>query len=320
MPDAFVELHLIDVAGGAASDPNVQVGIRRAGESRHLLSGHGPNPLRLRLPDFTDKSALCCDITPSRYRHRPSNFFFLKEGGTEIQNLEVARLPDHWNAQFARWNDLGPVHEHLKTTLGRSGAVKLKKGPAFSSFEGSGYDDVDETRAIHAKCSLLNLYAKLSEGDEPWFSGITRVLEIDRERAIAEVTPEFASRAKHIWDHIRNFPDYFHSPAGNHYKNIEAHIPAGRSVQKTEMFSIKSREDEGNVQLTLAPVRKMGSAEVMWLLDTDIDENGNFVKHAYDAFFKHRFTGGTHPFDIHECLKKKATLAGRKIDLGYELV
>jgi hypothetical protein len=70
----------------------------------------------------------------------------------------------------------------------------------------------------------------------------------------------------------------------------------------------------------LAPVKKAGSAEVMWLLDTDIDENGQFVKHLYDALFKHKFTGGTHPFDIHECLKKKALIAERSLDLGYELV
>jgi hypothetical protein len=320
MADAFIELTLVDVTGNPVDDPNVQVGIRRSSDTRHILTAQGPAPMRVRLPDFTDKAALCCDITPSRYRHRPSDFFFLNEGGTEKQELPVARRPDQWNARFSRWNSLASSHEVLKTVLGKSGAVKLKKGKVFDSFADSAYDDVDEPNAILAKCALLNLYAKLNEGDEPWFPKVERVLEIGRERFMGVASPELADRARHIWENIGSFPDFMRSPAAPHYANIEFHIPPGRSVSKSEMFSIKSKEDEGNIQITLSPARKSGSSDVVWLIDSDIDENGRFVAHLYDALLKHKFTGGTHPFDIHECLIKKAHDAKESLDLGYQLV
>jgi hypothetical protein len=50
------------------------------------------------------------------------------------------------------------------------------------------------------------------------------------------------------------------------------------------------------------------------ILDTDIDENGKLMAHLADLF-KHKFTGGTHPFDIHEYLRKEAP----QRDLGYTL-
>ena len=80
------------------------------------------------------------------------------------------------------------------------------------------------------------------------------------------------------------------------------------------MFSIKSREDIGNVQLTMAPGRDQAGNEIL-MLDADIDENGKLLLHLADLF-KHKFSGGTHPFDIHEYL----ALAHRGRPLGYELI
>jgi hypothetical protein len=51
------------------------------------------------------------------------------------------------------------------------------------------------------------------------------------------------------------------------------------------------------------------------VLDADIDENGKLMAHLADLF-KHRFTGGTHPFDIHEYL----VLEDKNRSLGYDLV
>ncbi len=53
----------------------------------------------------------------------------------------------------------------------------------------------------------------------------------------------------------------------------------------------------------------------MTILDADLDENGKLMAHLADLF-KHRFTGGTHPFDIHEYL----VLEDPVRSLGYELV
>jgi hypothetical protein len=51
-----------------------------------------------------------------------------------------------------------------------------------------------------------------------------------------------------------------------------------------------------------------------YLLDTDIDENGEWLLHTFDLI-RHAFTGGTHPVDIHECL----CTAFPSQDLGYHL-
>lgn len=46
---------------------------------------------------------------------------------------------------------------------------------------------------------------------------------------------------------------------------------------------------------------KDASGNDLLILDADIDENGQLMAHLADLF-KHKFTGGTHPFDIHELL------------------
>ena len=51
------------------------------------------------------------------------------------------------------------------------------------------------------------------------------------------------------------------------------------------------------------------------LVDADIDEHGTFWGHLGDLI-KHRFTGGTHPYDIHEYL----LLRRPTLNLGYRLV
>lgn len=80
------------------------------------------------------------------------------------------------------------------------------------------------------------------------------------------------------------------------------------------MFSIKSSEDQGNVQLTMAPGKDAGGHSLL-ILDADIDENGQMFKHLMDLL-KHKFSGGTHPFDIHEYL----ALSNVNRPLGYQLI
>jgi len=50
------------------------------------------------------------------------------------------------------------------------------------------------------------------------------------------------------------------------------------------------------------------------LLDCDMDENSNLLLHATD-FFKHLFTRGTDPINIHEYIVHRQ----KGVDLGYEL-
>jgi hypothetical protein len=205
----------------------------------------------------------------------------------------------------------------LKRVLEVSSKVKLKGGKVLGNFTEDTYDNVDDdNKLVLAKAALLNLFMKLSmmkeptDGNEVWFSFVQKILEIGRERFIALVDPRMGQIVRAIKDNIEEFPDYKNTPAQNHFGNL----PAGYEVKKSKMFSIKSNEDNGNLQLTMAPAIDPDGQEVL-ILDADIDEEGKLLPHI-STLFLHKFTGGTHPFDIHEYL----SLIYRNRPLGYELV
>ena len=191
----------------------------------------------------------------------------------------------------------------------------MKGGKLLGKFTEATYDGVTEKTEVFAKAALLNLYTKLTdlkeptEGQEPWFSFVREVVEIGKERFIAIVHPQLGEIVRAIKDDIGKFKGYKNTPAQNHFGNI----PAAFQVQKSKMFSIKSTEDHGNVQLTMAPGKDAGGNALL-ILDADIDENGQLMAHLADLF-KHKFSGGTHPFDIHEYL----ALDNPNRPLGYDL-
>ena len=78
------------------------------------------------------------------------------------------------------------------------------------------------------------------------------------------------------------------------------------------MISVKRKYDVGNVQFTMAKAKNQQGDCI--LLDCDMDEDSNLILHATD-FFKHMFTGGTNPLDIHEYIVHQQ----KGVDLGYEL-
>ena len=113
-----------------------------------------------------------------------------------------------------------------------------------------------------------------------------------------------------IHRHIDQFrADYERTPADNHRGNV----PAALQPRISSMISIKSTHEKGNFQLTLTQLT--GPDEV--LLDADIDESGDLLGHFLDVF-KHKFSGGTHPHDIHELLVlQEGDTQG--FNLGYQL-
>jgi hypothetical protein len=232
------------------------------------------------------------------------------------RNLTLFRLPDKWSANFTAWEQLSSHFQPLKDVLERSSAVKVKGGRLLGKLTEATYDGISEKKEVFAKAALLNLFAKLTDlieptaGEAPWFSFVKEIVEIGRERFIGIVDPKMGEVVRTIKDNIGKFKDYENTIAQNHFGNI----PAAFKVEKSKMFSIKSSENQGNVQLTMAPGKNAAGNDVM-ILDADIDENGDMFKHLMDLF-KHKFSGGTHPFDIHEFL----ALSSPNRSLGYELV
>ena len=210
----------------------------------------------------------------------------------------------------------GPFGD-LKRVLAASPKVTLFKGSTRSrpSVEGA-YDGMSEKNVVLAKTALLNTHFRLNETLEPvssartWFSFVSRLVAIGRERFLAFVEPEMDTLVRQIHANIDEFrADYERTPSENHRGNV----PAALQSRITNMISIKSTHSKGNFQLTLTHL----SAPDEVLLDTDIDENGDLLAHIGDLF-KHKISGGTHPHDVHELLAlQHGQVSG--FDLGYRL-
>ena len=314
----FFELGLLDVAGRPVNETGVKVGFIRMPENKLIgppAKLDFPPPRRFAVPAFPQEKHLVCEVTTARYRQRRSGLFILTDGETIVRHLTLFRRADKFTASFTAWDQLPSHFLPFKTVLDKSSAVKVKGGKTLGKFTEATYDGVADKTGVLAKCALLNLYTKLTdlkeptEGKEPWFSFVREVIEIGRERFIAVVDPRMGELVRAVKNHPAKFKDYKSSPAGDHFGNI----PAALGPQKSKMFSIKSDEDHGNVQLTLAPCKDANGHELL-VLDADIDENGQLLAHLADLF-KHKFTGGTHPFDIHEYL----VLSNPNRPLGYAL-
>jgi hypothetical protein len=228
------------------------------------------------------------------------------------------REPGEWTPRFTRWADLTPSFAALQGVLRVSPQITLFREiePIAELLVDRAYDARSSEQIGVARSALLNTYFRLNGTLEPisgtraWFSFVRRIVAIGRERFLAFVDPEMEALVRQIHTNIDQFrADYELTPAENHRGNV----PAAMQHRITAMISIKSTHRKGNMQLTLT--RLTGPDEV--LLDVDIDENGELLRHFLDLF-KHKVTGGTHPYDIHELLRLEAG-NGTGIDLGYSL-
>jgi len=316
----FLELTLLGVDASPAADPATLVSFMRTSDSQEIGSAKRafPPDRRFPLPAFPQERAIACRVTPERYRGREVGIFTLTDGETIRRGPTVFRVPQHWTAAFVGWSNLPEPLQPLRDVLEASLAVRVKNGKLLGQFVRSVYDSVDPADRLtaNAKACLLNLFAKLGTvkepvfGRKPWFGFVDNILEIGRERIIALVDDEMLVRVTEIHDNIDRFDDYKTSPLADHSKNI----PPGFTFAKGRMVSIETKEEHGNLQLTVTPATDSSGNDVT-ILDADIDENGKLMAHLADLF-KHKFTGGTHPFDIYEYL----TLESPQRDMGYTLV
>ena len=317
-----VQFELRDVSERLLRDPETFFTFRRVSDRRQI-GDQIALPLTGQVVNFSVPVAtgqvLVCEIDPKRYRFAHSPVFFGSPGPRVIKEAQLLREPKEWTPRFTRWDDLGDTFESLVKVLGQSPKVTLFKDdqPIADRLVGAAYDNMSGEQATLAKTALLNSYFKLSHtlepvsGERSWFSFVSRVLAIGRERFLAFVEPDMATLVEQIHDNIDEFrADYERTNAENHRGNV----PAPLRNRITKMISIKSTERKGNLQLTISCLENPDQV----LLDTDIDENGDLLGHVADLF-KHKINGGTHPHDIHELLVLQD---GEEpgFDLGYELV
>lgn len=317
-----LELTIRNVENQRALDPNTRIDVKRKDGTAILRFKELNLPLggQLELPAFPQESNLRCDVTPKRYRHFFTDPFTLSTATPRTIEARVIRLPKQWSARFTAWNQLSADFTPIKAVLENSN-VKVIKGEKLGKFTENKYDAASAEKTVLAKTALVNLFAKMTVMPEPigeqrpWFSFVDRILAIDRERFYAVVDGEMGEILKHVKANLHKFKTYESADAGNHFEKLRETLPEFQ-IFRSKMFSVKTDERNGNLQLTMAPARDSATNKDVLLLDADIDENGDLLNHLIDVFFLHPFSGGTHPFDIHEYL----VLAHRNRALGYELV
>jgi hypothetical protein len=317
-----VGFDLRDVSKKPIRDPETVFTFRRVSDNRQIgdqvrvaLAGA---PVRFSLPVATGEVDVC-EIDPKRYRFANSPLFFRTPGPPVEKTLQLLREPKEWRPEFTDWDDLSATFNDLKRVLRDSRGVTLfKEGGAIADLlVEKAYDDMSGERVVLAKTALLNSYFRLNDTMEPvsdnrtWFSFVSRIIAIGRERFLALVDPEMETLVQQIHQHIDMFRgEYERTPAENHRGNV----PVALQSRITRMISIKSSHSKGNFQLTLTHLSSPDEV----LLDTDIDENGELLGHLGDLL-KHKINGGTHPNDVHEILVLQEG-DEPDFDLGYELV
>lgn len=177
----------------------------------------------------------------------------------------------------------------------------LQNSPNVEGCEGKrGTALYEALQADPLRCAgLLNIHAKMraTRFPNPQTSVADFIAALTRVRS----DRFFAEAALPLRDEVKS------SMAVNLFRKVDGslHTPPP-NFQRDDSF--KTNDLYGNLQVTF--FRK--DNPLQFLVDVDIDEASG-LEHAFDVI-GHAFSGGTHPYDIHQIL-----LAQQIVNPGYEL-
>jgi hypothetical protein len=122
-----------------------------------------------------------------------SGFFFQPRGNpSPSYTMQVTRLPGAWTPRFTPLQSLAvPRFQTFRNVVAVSTNVDLKAGPAVGDLSAK-YDILADESQTQAKTALLNLFAVLTDEQDPigkvsWFTYVRKIVRIDQERFVAEV-------------------------------------------------------------------------------------------------------------------------------------
>jgi hypothetical protein len=314
-------LTLMDVEGDFLDETSTEIAFFRAQDNQQLGDikrvDFSQGPVNFSLQAFP-AGPYICQITPLRYRLLKSGIFSLTAGQVVSVQQNVPRDPGRWRAQFVSWAALDGTFEPLRTVLTKSADLALFEGGSkLGTLSGDMYDAVSTGSAAIAKTSMLNLYYKLSTVREPmsgnsFLSYVRHFIAIGRERIIAVAEKELADAIRNIRQKLDDFREWHVAEDAEGHRG---NVPIQFRSKVTEMISIKQSIPEASMQLTVAIIP--GTDFVVF--DADIDEHGELLHHGFD-WVSHWFTGGTHPYDVHEFLMQESREAQKTVNLGYTLI
>jgi len=191
-----ITLSVKTMEGLAASDSHITVDVLQV-EPIHQPVAHqviqnfrGTVVIQLEDPDDFPT----WQVNVSLPRFDPGSGFFFQPRGDSNPNhtFKASRLPGQWAPQFAELAQLTPARfARFSQVVALSDKVDLKNGPAVGDLS-KNYDLMAGSAQVLAKTALLNLYAVLTDeedpiGGVPWFSYVRKIVRLDQERLLAEV-------------------------------------------------------------------------------------------------------------------------------------
>ena len=311
----------VKTAEGKA-DPALRGRVSFVSNTGTPISTFGPVSFAARqsfaVPAFPAVQFLRCDITLESFRPQPSQLFMPGANKTLEAPVTAMRDPGAWTPAFQPFGELDPDRfaRFIRAARASDAVGFVKQAPTLGSLV-NAYDTLAGQQGQFAKMALLNLYAVLSDQDDPvsgtrWFELVRKIVRIDRERFVAEAEPQVFDSVSTILRNLEQF-GYTTEPSPELHRNNFPDVPS-----ITDLITVKKSFQQGTIQLTVAKTRT--AAGDTFYLDVDADEHEQIALHTIDLF-KHTFNGGTHPIDIHEYIVAHAAKQGDGgINLGYELV
>src|SRR5215470_12286613 len=332
MPDSVtITIAAKTMEGLDATDPQVTVDIIQAiplnRPIAHQVIHDFDGKVVINVPSPDGFPTWQVNISFSRY-DAVTGFFFQPRGEPSPNfTTRLARLPGAWKPQFTPLQSLAsPRFQTFRDIVAASPNVDLKNGPAVGDLN-ANYDKLTGSPQILAKTALLNLFAVLTDeqdpiGKVPWFSYVREIVRIDQERFVAEVEPTLFENVQTILNGLDSTfkqQGYFTEPDADlllHLVNIPPQYGGEQNINK--MITMKKDYEQGSLQLTMTFLTVAGKA--VHLLDCDLDENRNIILHGLDLV-KHLFNGGTSPIAMHEYIVENSAQESPNgisaIDLGY---
>ena len=218
------------------------------------------------------------EVYPQKYRFKTGIFIDLPSNGEE-------RMKETFFVDPSKVSPVLPTLAELQTAD--------RWAPLWTVLRDSpvNYDSLDAKQIA----GLLNLYAKMNHESANFaFGSVINIFKVLPARIFAQVRNA-------LWDAVRQSPQRFHEEPDNG----SMHTFEDGWTRLEEHASFKTPDPMGNLQLTFA-----NNAQEEMAVDADLDDHQG-IQHAFDVI-KHKFSGDTDPYDIHEVLVKF-----QGIDPGY---
>jgi hypothetical protein len=333
MPEPVeITINAISMEGLGASDPRVTINISEHSPLQRQLfrnaidNYNGSAQLSVPAPDGFPVWRV--DVAFSKY-DAVSGFFFQPRGNSRpIFSVQVSRLPGLWKPAFTALSSLAVERfDRFRTVVSASTNVDLKNGQPVGDLS-QKYEGLADPAQIQAKMALLNLYAVLTDEQDPierapWFSHVKKIVRIDQERFIAEVQSTLYENVQTILNSLNTTfrgQKFFAEPHADLLLHVRNFPPIYNVRAESPMLTLKKEYEQGDMQLTMAQAAVAG--KTVHLLDCDLDENRNIALHSLDLL-KHIFNGGTSPVAMHEYIVEHSAQTSpdgiSKINLGYQL-